>query len=163
MKVDITENGTLTIVPGSSLEAFALKKWAQAVDWNGAHDAGLRMVVSTSECVEPPLGSVDASGERRDGMMPTWIFDRMVKALQPAWDYIQDHPDQFSARPGDDKNVILVDFFMRQVMGKRDRTRDVGVMAKAIFGAAVGEAIVEPWALAGAAYDALYAEAETRA
>jgi hypothetical protein len=45
--------------------------------------------------------------------VPKWVFDNLVNTLKPAWDYIQTHQDQFDARAGDDKNAILVDFFLR--------------------------------------------------
>lgn len=56
-------------------------------------------------CVE----FVRARGET----VPKWVFDGLVNTLQPAWDYIQTHQDQFGALAGDDKNAILVDFFLR--------------------------------------------------
>ncbi|WP_232341632.1 hypothetical protein [Burkholderia pseudomallei] len=56
-------------------------------------------------CVE----FVRAGGET----VPKWVFDNLINALQPAWDYIQTHQDQFGAIAGDDKNAILVEFFLR--------------------------------------------------
>lgn len=45
--------------------------------------------------------------------VPKWVFDNLVNTLQPAWDYIQTHQEKFNARAGDDKNAILVEFFLR--------------------------------------------------
>lgn len=45
--------------------------------------------------------------------VPKWVFDNLVNTLQPAWDYIQTHQEQFNAQAGDDKKAILVEFFLR--------------------------------------------------
>jgi hypothetical protein len=53
-------------------------------------------------------------GDER-GTVCKWMFDRMVKTMEPAWDYVQTHQEQFGALPGDDKTRIVVDVFLKAV------------------------------------------------
>lgn len=57
----------------------------------------------------------DAAPAPSDQTVPKRIYDNLVDTLQPAWDYVQTHADQFGARPGDDKNKIVVDVFLAHV------------------------------------------------
>ncbi|HEF4732694.1 hypothetical protein KDW57_23140 [Burkholderia multivorans] len=54
--------------------------------------------------------------------VPKWVFDNLVNTLQPAWDYIQTHQDQFNAQAGDDKNAIMVEFFLRAASANETQT-----------------------------------------
>ncbi|WP_225031763.1 hypothetical protein [Paraburkholderia sp. XV] len=55
--------------------------------------------------------TVDAPSERET--VPKWVFDGMTKTLEPAWNYIQTHQEQFGAMAGDDKTKIIVDEFLK--------------------------------------------------
>ncbi|WP_157659925.1 hypothetical protein [Burkholderia ubonensis] len=59
------------------------------------------------------LSVFGARAASANATVPKWVFDDLVNTLQPAWDYIQTHQEQFNAQAGDDKNAILVEFFLR--------------------------------------------------
>lgn len=50
MKVEIDENGRMTVEPETPLESYALKQWCSGVDWNEA----VRVVPNLFVCTGIP-------------------------------------------------------------------------------------------------------------